>query len=125
IKTLNKYYYPIKLNAENKEPIVFMDSTFISTVPVDRRGPHEFAKFIINGPKMVYPSLVFMDERARWLQVIQSALTPDKFEAVIKYFAQINLDKENLTYEEFMKSFVPEIPAPVIGVKQVQQPATK
>ena len=31
------------------------------------------------------------------------------------YFAQIKLGQENLTYDDFMKTFVPEVQAPVIG----------
>ena len=115
VRVLNKYYYPIKLNAERRDTIVFMDSSFVSSVPANKRGPHDFAKFIVHGPKMVYPSLVFMNERAQWMQVIQSAMTPQSFEPVIKYFAQIKLGQENLTYDDFMKTFVPEVQAPVIG----------
>ena len=124
IKTLNKYYYPVKFNAETKDSVLFMDSVFVTKYGEGKRGPHEFAKFIVNGPKMVYPSLVFMNERATWMQVIQSALSPGQFEQVINYFAQIKLGQENITYEEFLKDFVPEV-KPITPAPTATQPKPK
>jgi len=57
---LNEHFYPIKLDAEMKENIVFNGHTF-EYLKQGRRGVHTLAYSLLEG-KMSYPSLVYMDQ---------------------------------------------------------------
>ncbi len=83
---LNANFYPVKLNAEQKEDIVFKDFTF-KFVPNGRRGYHEFAASLMEG-KMSYPTVVFLTEDLTLLQRIPGYLEVKKFDQILKYFAE-------------------------------------
>ena len=58
---LNQNYYPIKLNAEMREVIVFQNHSF-KYIKSGRRGIHELAYSLLDG-KMSYPSVVYLNEK--------------------------------------------------------------
>jgi len=71
IKAMNKYYYPVKLNAEQAEPISYNDHTFINPRPAPvkgRRGVHQLAASILDN-QLFYPSFVIMDENTNRLVI--------------------------------------------------------
>ncbi|MBA7554807.1 hypothetical protein ES705_47442 [subsurface metagenome] len=73
---LNKSYYPVKFNAEQKEEITYNEKTY-KFVAQGSRGFHELAAALLNG-QMSYPSVVFLDEQVRIIHVqkrIYSAAT--------------------------------------------------
>ncbi len=101
---LNENYYPVKLNAEQKEDITIGDQTY-KFVAQGRRGYHELAAVLLNG-KMGYPSVVFLGMVNNQLQVIylkQGYTPPKDFDQVIKFFGE-NYYK-NKTWEEFMAEY--------------------
>jgi len=57
---LNLKYYPVKLNAEQKEDIMFHEVTY-RFVGQGMRGYHELAAALLNN-QMSYPAIVFIDE---------------------------------------------------------------
>lgn len=71
IKAMNKYYYPVKLNAEQAEPITYNEHTFINPNPKPvrgRRGVHQLAASILDN-QLFYPSFVIMDENTNRLVI--------------------------------------------------------
>lgn len=78
---LNKDYYPVKFNAEQKESIEFEGNTF-KFVASGRRGYHELAVFLLN-KRMSYPTVVFLDLAAKKLQPIPGYKTPEQFKAIL------------------------------------------
>jgi len=71
IEAMNKYYYPVKFNAEQPEPITYNDHTFINpnpNPPKGRRGVHQLAASILDN-QLFYPSFVIMDENMNRLVI--------------------------------------------------------
>ena len=84
IKILNEKYYFVKLNAEQKEDIVYKDKTFKFK---QEYKAHELAVSLLNG-KMSYPSTVFLDENMSILTVVPGYLTPKDLNPILKYFGE-------------------------------------
>lgn len=61
IDLVNKDFYAIKLDAEQKEDIVYKDFTFSFNPEHGRKGAHDLAVSLLDG-KMGYPSLVYLNE---------------------------------------------------------------
>lgn len=58
VKYLSENYLCVKLNAEQKEDIVFKKHTY-HFVPNGKRGYHEFAALLLNG-RLAFPSMVVL-----------------------------------------------------------------
>ena len=80
---LSEAYYPVKLNAEQKEDIVFKDDTF-KFVAQGARGYHELAAALLNN-QMSYPSVVFLDENIQIIHVQKGFVKPQPFDEIIKF----------------------------------------
>ena len=61
ITYMNKYYYPIKFNAERANDIIFNGHTFVNPAPGKTRSTHQFAVSILDS-KLSYPAYVILDE---------------------------------------------------------------
>jgi thioredoxin-related protein len=104
---LNKNYYPVKFNAETFDSVSFNGYTFKNkNAPGTHRPVHDFAISILDG-KLSYPSIVFLNEQVQRIQVITGYYQPAQFEPVMKFFGSGKY--KNVNYEEFQKTFVPEI----------------
>ena len=97
---LNSKFYPIKLNAEQKEDIILGNTTY--KFVAQGRGYHELAAAMLNG-KMGYPSVVFLDEQIRIIQPFQGYLKPKEFDQIAKFIGD-NLYKTK-TWEEFLNTY--------------------
>jgi len=62
IEMVNENFYAVKLDAEQKEDILYKDVTFKFNPANGRKGAHELAVSLLEG-KMGYPSLVYLDEK--------------------------------------------------------------
>jgi thioredoxin-related protein len=80
---LNKFFYPVKLNAEQKENILFNAKTY-KFVPQGARGFHELAYALLNG-QMSYPSIIFLDEQVRIIHVQKGYMEAKPFDEIIKF----------------------------------------
>ena len=58
---INKNFYAVKLDGEQKEDLVYNDYVF-KFKPSGRNGYHEFTASLLNG-KLSYPTTVFMNEK--------------------------------------------------------------
>lgn len=85
---LNKNYYPVRFNAEQKKDIVFKGQVY-SYIKNGNSGYHNFAAQIMRG-KLSYPTSVFLDENLNLIQPLPGYLKPEDFEKIMTYFA---LDK--------------------------------
>lgn len=100
-KYLNENYYPVKLDAESKEDIVFNGNTF-KHVAQGARGYHELAAGLLNG-KMSYPSVAYLNEKLELLGVIPGYLNAQKIEPLLNYIAENKYTSESL--QEYEKNF--------------------
>lgn len=85
VSYINKYYYPVKFDAETKEDIVFNNKTY-RFVNNGMRGYHELAAEITRG-RLSYPTLVFIDENLEVIQAIPGYREPLELEMILTYFA--------------------------------------
>ncbi|MEO6902956.1 MAG: DUF255 domain-containing protein [Bacteroidia bacterium] len=104
---LNTKFYPVKFNAETRDSVAFNGVVFKNNNALDVQRPvHDFAASILDG-KMVYPSIVFLNEEIKRVQVLTGYHKADQFEPIITFFGS-NIYKDS-TYEAFQKTFIPQI----------------
>ncbi len=100
-KNLNKYFYPVKFNAEQREAIEFKGNTF-KYVAQGSKGYHELAAALLQG-KLSYPTVVFMDDQMRLIQAIPGFLKPAQFEPIVKFIGEGRY--RDTKWDEYSKSF--------------------
>ncbi len=83
---LNKHFYPIKLNAEQKEDIVFRGKTF-SWKEGGRGGIHALAYSILKG-KLSYPTVVYLDSKFDIIATSPGYKTPETIMPELTYAAE-------------------------------------
>ncbi len=99
---LNKYYYPVKFNAESKDSVMIGDKTFVNQGQ-GRRPTHDFAIALLNG-QMSYPAFAFMDEELKPLiSPLKGYKTASNFEPILYYLGnEIYKEKK---YAEFVNDY--------------------
>lgn len=97
IETINKNYYAVKFNAEQKDS-VRLDDYWFKFIPSGRRGYHELAAALTDG-QMTYPTTVFMDEEIRIIQPIAGYMGPKEFLPIIKFIGEDHFKK--ISWEEY------------------------
>lgn len=80
---LNEKYYPVKLDAEQKEDIVIGDKTY-KFIAQGTRGYHELAAALLSG-KLSYPSVVFLNEQIQIVHLEQGYVKAKPFDMILKY----------------------------------------
>ena len=86
VEYINKNYYAIKFNAEQRDPITIGDSTY-TFVPNGRRGYHQWAAVILDG-RMSYPTTVFYDNKLTRLQPVPGYMDKKKFMTIVSYLGE-------------------------------------
>jgi thioredoxin-related protein len=106
-KYLNEHFYPVKFNAETFDSVAFNGYVFKNkNAPGTSRPVHDFAVSILDS-KLVYPSIVFLNEQIQRIQVVTGYYQPPQFEPIMKFFGSGKY--KDTKYEDFQKTFVPEI----------------
>lgn len=108
---LNENYYPVKFDAENGEEVTIFGRTFSNPEFVKgkkKNSLHQFTKFMnVNA----VPSIVFLDDQAMPITILQGALTAKELEPYIPFIA--NDDYKNITsrddWENYQKKFKSKI----------------
>ena len=96
IKHINKYYYPVKFNAEQKDTVTFNGHDFVF-IPNGKRGTHTFAMSLLDN-QMSYPSFVILDENYTRLHIIKGYQKPDSLEGLLLFFAS----NQFLNYKKYL-----------------------
>lgn len=102
---IRKKFYIVKLDAEQKEDVKIGNKTY-KFVPQGRRGYHELAAILLQG-NMVYPSVVFLDEKVRILQSFQGYIRAKQFDEIIKYIGENHYITKS--WDEFIASYKSKI----------------
>ena len=97
---LNKNFYPVKLDAEQKADIKYKDSVLKYLPDSGRRGIHELAYALLEG-RMSYPSYVYLDENQDRITISPGYKEADDF---IKELAFISEEHyKTTTFDKYMK----------------------
>ncbi len=102
-KILSEKYYPVKFNAESKEPITFEGHTFTNEGQ-GNRSTHQLAVALLNG-KLSYPSIVFMNEKNQLITAVPGFQKPDQMEPLLIYIWN-SLYEKNVDFQEYSKNFI-------------------
>lgn len=86
-KYLNENFYPVKLDAQQRNDIQFKNKVYHFVNRGGQNSYHQLAAEIMNG-RLSYPTIVFMDENADIIQSIPGYRGPVEFELFITYFGK-------------------------------------
>lgn len=100
-KYINKHYYAVKFDAEQKEDVVFQGHTFKFRAS-GNRGVHELAAALTNN-KLSYPTTVFMNEDLAILQPLPGYYSAENMEPILYYYGENAHTKT--PWPDFQKSF--------------------
>jgi len=98
---VNKHYYAVKFNAEQKEDLEF-EGTIFKYVKSGRRGYHEFAAALTQN-NLSYPTYVFLTKDLNVLQVLPGYRNAKDFEYIINFFGEDYY--KNTPWTKFEKEF--------------------
>ncbi len=105
IELMNKYFYPVKFNAEGKEPVNFNGHTY-EFVASGRRGYHQLAAEIMQG-KLSYPTFVFLSPDFKIITPIAGFVQAEDFEPIVNYLGQnLYINATNGHWEDYKKNYV-------------------
>ena len=98
VQYLNDNFYPVKFNAERKDPIVFNDKTF-EFIKSGRRGVHQLAYALLDG-RLGYPAFVTLDETFARIMISPGYKKPNQ---LLKELAFAKEEKYmSMSFQDFM-----------------------
>lgn len=99
IEAMNKYFLPVKFNAEREDPVKYKGQEY-SMKAQGIRSTHEFAIHILQG-KLGYPTTTFLNANHELMQNIAGYIQADEMVHILNYIGQ---DKHlSMPFEEFKK----------------------
>jgi outer membrane protein OmpA-like peptidoglycan-associated protein len=104
VKLMNDNFIAVKLNAERKDTIYFNGYMFVNPNPNGNRSPNQLASSMLKG-KMMYPSMVFMDDSMRIITTVQSFLKPLELEPILAFISENQYNKVN--FDTFKMGYKP------------------
>ena len=105
VKLLNKYYYPVKFNAEGSDVVTWKGQTYKGTAG-QRSNPHQFASAVL-GRQMGFPTFVLFKADQTPIQSIPGFYSAHDFAIILWYFASGDCDK--YPYDRYQQIFDKEI----------------
>ncbi len=104
IRLMNQYFYPVKFNAEGKDPIKFMDKEYVF-VAEGRNGYHQLAAEIMQG-KLSYPTFVFLNPQFQIITPISGFVKPEEFEPIVNFLGQnLYLSENGGNWENYRNAY--------------------
>ncbi|MFZ4543110.1 MAG: thioredoxin family protein [Saprospiraceae bacterium] len=98
IKYVNDNYYAVKLNAEQREDIIFDNRTF-SFVASGNGGVHSFAATLLDN-NMSYPTLVYLTERFERVVISPGFKKPEQLIKELKFTGENAYAK--MSWDQYM-----------------------
>ncbi|MEI6764931.1 MAG: DUF255 domain-containing protein [Bacteroidota bacterium] len=106
IKFMNKYFYAVKLNAEQGDTIIYLGKTYINPNPKSSRSTHQLATTLLQG-QLYYPSFVILDDKMAVITKTMGYKEPKEVEPLLRYYGENAYKKK--TYEVYMQTFKSEL----------------
>jgi len=95
-------FYAVKLNAEEKNNIIFKNKVFKFNAQM---GANDLAVMLLNG-QMSYPTIAYLDEKLIPIQTMGGFVDASQFNMLLHFFGE-NAYKKKKSLDEFSKSFKP------------------
>lgn len=83
---VNANFYAVKFNAEMKDSLTLGDKTYYF-IDNGKRGYHEVAAILTKG-RLSYPTIVYLDEELRHIEVEPGYKTPEVLAERLKYISE-------------------------------------
>lgn len=100
------HYYPVKLNAERKDTVLFNGSYYVNPSPESSRSTHQLATALLQG-RLSYPSFVILNEKFEILNTIIGYKSAKELEPILHFFG--DNAHEKTTYAKFLETFTGKI----------------
>jgi len=113
-KYLNENYYPVKLDGQHPNDIVFNNKNYSFVRRGGQNSYHELPAKLMNG-RLSYPTIVFLDEQQEVIQSIPGYRGALEFELFITYFGE-NQHK-SIPWSSYKRNSPPTKRAPQINVR--------
>lgn len=99
IETLNRYFIPVKFNAEREAPVNYKGQNYAMKAE-GIRSTHEFAIHILNG-KMGYPTTTFLGADHELMTNVPGYIQADEMVLILRFFGE----NKHLTmsYDDFKR----------------------
>ncbi len=104
-KLLNKYYYPVKFDAERTKKVIWNGRVY-PPATTSARGIHSFTSAIL-GKQAGFPTGAFLRADGSLIQVVPGYFKPEEFVVVLWYFASGDCDK--YPFDRYSQIFEKEI----------------
>ena len=104
-KILNKYFYPVKFNAEGNERVVWNGRVY-PPAAAGRHNVHPFTAATL-GKQPGFPSFAIFRPNGSLVQVVPGYYKPDEFVVILWYFASGDSDK--YSFDNYQKIFDKDI----------------
>ena len=102
VAIMNAYYYPVKMDAEMPDSIIYDGYVFFNPMPYpapgQRRGTHSLAASMLDG-KLSYPSYVMFDENMNRSNIIQGYKEVQPLLGILLFFGT----NQHVQYNQFMQ----------------------
>jgi thioredoxin-related protein len=104
---LNNKYYPVKFDAEGKESVTFLGTTFINDGKSGKA--HQLAVALLKG-QLAYPTVVFLipqSDGKMILEPVPGYKEPKEMETMLSFFADKSYGTQK--FEDFQKIFIGKV----------------
>jgi thioredoxin-related protein len=85
VKYINKKFYAVKLNAEQKESIHFKDQNFVNPNPGKSKSTHNLASALLKNERL-YPSYVILDKNSDWTYKLKGYQKPETLLPLLHFY---------------------------------------
>lgn len=99
VEYMNKNFYAVKFDAEQKTDINWRGTTF-KFIPSGRRGVHQLAYSLLDG-RLGYPSFVYLDEKFDRVSVSPGFKQPDQLIQELKWVSDGHYKSK--TFDQYSK----------------------
>ncbi|THH41347.1 thioredoxin family protein [Neolewinella litorea] len=98
---VNEHFYPVKLDAEQRDPITFDGHEFTYDATLSRRGVHTLAVALLDG-RMSYPSIVYLDDEQKRITISPGFKEPAALLRELTYVGGDHFKRQ--TYQDYVDS---------------------
>jgi len=82
---INRYFYPVRFNAETHDTILFRDKKYYNPKPKGQKGTHQLT-YVLTNNKPSYPTISYLDETGKLIQALPGYMDVNKIEPFLIYF---------------------------------------